>query len=80
MVCKLSTHISQVLLHILGLLLLVALPSQHGWYIPLIASKAAEDDISKLGPVLNKPFAVPALELSPFAGLESCCGVSSLDV
>ena len=44
------------------------------------SGKAAEDDVSKLGPVLNKPFAVPALELSPFAGVESCCGVSSLDV
>ena len=38
---------------------------------PCFASKAAEDDISKLGPVLNKPFAVPALELSPSPGLRA---------
>lgn len=49
------------------------------WVVQNIG-KAAEDDISKLGPVLNIPFAVPALELSPFAGVESCCGLSSLDV
>ncbi len=36
-------------------------------------------DISRQG-VSHTTFAVPALERSPFAGLERCCGSPSLDV
>ena len=33
--------------------------------------KPTKDDVSKIGPVFSKPFAVPALELSPSPGLRA---------
>jgi heat shock protein beta len=57
------------------------------WFVAVVceereyASRADDEEFHKLGFVLRKTFAVPALELSPFAGLESCCGRKpSLDV
>ena len=59
-----------VLLHVV---LLGSLPAA-------FASVSAPPMMMKQKGVSQTPFAVPALELSPSPGLESCCSHTSLDV